>query len=260
MTAQASPGPLRCCLCFSVQVSTLCLAVYHMAMSVLLLVDQSLDVANVKESGVSLHGYYKIADVASSFLLIIMLLLISVCLFFGVIKNLERFLLPFVALQVLDFLLYTLTVCSTYIQLSANLQFSTLQDLTGPSSQDSFTAMQIVDFTLSLLTLCSSYMEIPAYLNLRCMNHMNYFPSKQVLSPQKSIKMRICISIIFLAVTVVKMFMMNCVWRCFQLIRSSHKSVTKETPQLNCPDKVLLPSYEEAIKSSKVLPPPYSLA
>lgn len=230
-----------------------------MAMSVLLLVDQSLEVVNVKENGISLHGYYKI-EVASSFLLIIMLLLISVCLFFGVIKNLERFLLPFAALQILDFLLYSLTICSTYIQLPAYLQFSTLQDLQGPSSQDSFTAMQIVDFTLSLLTLCSSYMEIPAYLNLRCMSHMNYFPSKQVLSPQKSIKMLICISIIFLAVLVVKVSMMNCVWRCFKLIRNSHKSVMKETPQLTFPDKVLLPSYEEAIKSSKVLPPPYSLA
>ncbi|XP_069081224.1 lysosomal-associated transmembrane protein 5 isoform X2 [Pleurodeles waltl] len=258
MSAQASQGPLRCCFCFSVQVSTLCLAVYHMAMSVLLMVDQSLEVVNVKEHGVSSHDYYKI-DVASTFLLIIMLLLISVCLFFGVIKNMEKFLLPFVALQVLDFLLYSLTICSTYIQLPAYQQLNTLQEL-GPPSQDSFTAMEIVDFTLSLLSLCSSYMEIPAYLNLRCMKHMNYFPRKQALLPQRSIKMLTCISIIFLTVLVIKLFMMNCVWKCFRLIRDSRKSVTKETPKLNLPDKVLLPSYEEAIKnSSKALPPPYSL-
>ncbi|XP_069479122.1 lysosomal-associated transmembrane protein 5 [Ambystoma mexicanum] len=260
MTGQSSQDSQSCCFCLNVRVSTLCLGVYHVVMSVLLLVLHAVEVSTVKGNGVSAHDYYKIADITSSFLLIIMLLLISIALLYGALKNLQNFLLPFLALQVLDFLLSTLTMGSVYIELPPYLQFAPGNGMAAPS-QDSFTMTQILDFILSLLNLCSSYTELPAYFNFGSMNHINYFPSKPLLSPMKSIKMLICFSVLFIGIILLKSYMMNCVWKCFKSIRDSRKAGIKEAPQVKFPEKVLLPSYDEAIKTpEKMMPPPYSMA
>ncbi|NXU23584.1 LAPM5 protein, partial [Thalassarche chlororhynchos] len=135
-------------------------------MSVLLLIEYSLEVASGRGFCKDLDkDYYRIADVITSFLLIIMLFVISFNLLLGVVKKRERLLIPFLALQVMDFLLSLLTMFSSYIQVPAIISVSSLSH--RGHSKIPFLALQLLDFCLSILTLCSSYMEVPTYLSLK---------------------------------------------------------------------------------------------
>ncbi|OXB55742.1 hypothetical protein ASZ78_015637 [Callipepla squamata] len=84
MSAQIKPP--KCCF-FNIKTATLALGIFHMVMSILLMIEYSLEVASGKGYCKDLSkDYYRIADVTTSLLLIIMLFVISFNLLFGVVK------------------------------------------------------------------------------------------------------------------------------------------------------------------------------
>ncbi|KYO48114.1 lysosomal-associated transmembrane protein 5 [Alligator mississippiensis] len=256
MSPQISPETPKCC-CFNIKTATVALGIYHVVMSLLLLIEYSMEVAIGRGFCKDLtKDYYKVADITTSFLLIIMLFVISLNLLFGVVKNRERLLVPFMALQIMDFLLSFLTIFSSYIQVPAILSVSHMSLKQGQTKVP-FHAMQLLDFCLSVLTLCSSYMEVPAYLSFKSMNNSSFLPSHEKLSSEEYVKVMIIFSIAFIAVLLLKAFMFKCVWRCYKYIKASKRQEMKFAPEFAA--KVVLPSYDEALEMpSKESPPPYS--
>ncbi|XP_016159287.1 PREDICTED: lysosomal-associated transmembrane protein 5 isoform X2 [Ficedula albicollis] len=255
MTPQTPPEPPKCC-CFNIKTATVALGIFHMVMSVLLLIEYSLEVANGKGFCKDLDkDYYRIADITTSFLLILMLFIISFHLLFGVIKMRERFLIPFLALQVIDFLLSLLTMFSSYIQVPVIISVSSSLGHTG-HSRTPLLALQLLDFCLSILTLCSSYMEVPTYLSLKPLDSGGSLPALQKLPAEEYTRVMITFTIAFAAVLFLKAYMFKCVLSCFKYIRASSRQEVKVEPQ--AVEKAVLPSYEEALElPSKDSPPPF---
>lgn len=258
-------APRQTCCCFNVRIATTALAVYHVIMSVLLFIEHSVEVAHGKAScKFSKSGYLRIAELISSFLLITMLFVISLSLLIGVVKNRERYLLPFLSLQIMDFLLCLLTLLGSYIELPAYLKFASRSSSRASPSKVPLMTLQLLDFCLSILTLCSSYMEVPTYLNFKSMNHMNYLPSQEGVAHSQFVKMMVIFSVAFITVLILKIYMFKCVWRCYRFIKymnsAEERSGSKMLP------KVVLPSYEEAVSLPYKIPeggpapPPYSEA
>ncbi|NXO08504.1 LAPM5 protein, partial [Oriolus oriolus] len=185
------------------------------------------------------------ADVTTSFLLILVLFIISFHLLLGVLKKRERFLIPFLALQVIDFLLSLLTMFSSYIQVPAILSMSSLGHAHG-HSRIPLLALQLLDFCLSILTLCSSYMEVPTYLSLQPADSRGSLPALQKLPAEEYAKVMITFTIAFLAVLFLKAYMFKCVLSCFKYIKASRREEVKVDPQ--AVEKAALPSYEEALE------------
>ncbi|NXK04245.1 LAPM5 protein, partial [Herpetotheres cachinnans] len=214
-------------------------------MSVLLLIEYSLEVASGKGFCKDLDkDYYRIADVITSFLLIVMLFVISFNLLLGVVKKRERLLIPFLALQVMDFLLSLLTMFSSYIQIPAIVSVSSLSH-TG-HSKIPFLALQLLDFCLSILTLCSSYMEVPTYLSLKSSDNGGFLPTLEKLPTEEYAKVMVTFTIVFVAVIFLKAYMFKCVLSCFKYIKASKREEVKVDPQ--AAEKAVLPSYEEALE------------
>ncbi|KAL9824931.1 lysosomal-associated transmembrane protein 5 isoform 2-T2 [Geothlypis trichas] len=254
MTPQTPPEPPKCC-CFNIKTATVALGIFHMVMSVLLLIEYSLEVANGKGFCKDLDkDYYRIADITTSFLLILMLFVISFHLLLGVLKMRERLLIPFLALQVIDFLLSLLTMFSSYIQVPAIISVSSLGH-TG-HSRTPLLALQLLDFCLSILTLCSSYMEVPTFLSLKPVESGGSLPALEKLPAEENAKVMISFTIAFVAVLVLKAYMFKCVLSCFKFIKASRRQEVKVEP--HAVEKAVLPSYEEALElPSKDCPPPY---
>ncbi|NXY52485.1 LAPM5 protein, partial [Callaeas wilsoni] len=222
------PRALNCVFFFVLQV-----------MSILLLIEYSLEVANGKGFCKDLgKDYYRIADVTTSFLLILVLFVISFHLLLGVLKKRERLLIPFLALQVIDFLLSLLTMFSSYIQVPVVISVSSLGH-TG-RSRIPLLALQLLDFCLSILTLGSSYMEVPTYLSLKPADTRGSLPAEDYA------KVTITFTIAFMAVLFLKAYMFKCVLSCFKYIKASRREEVKVEPQ--AVEKAVLPSYEEALE------------
>ncbi|KFQ05032.1 Lysosomal-associated transmembrane protein 5, partial [Leptosomus discolor] len=214
-------------------------------MSVLLLIEYSLEVAGGKGFCKDLDkDYYRIADVITSFLLIIMLFVISFNLLLGVVKKRERLLIPFLALQVMDFLLSLLTMFSSYMQVPAIISVSSLSH-TG-HSKIPFLALQLLDFCLSILTLCSSCVEVPTYLTLKSSDNGGFLPTLDKLPTEEYSKVMVTFTIAFIAVLFLKAYMFKCVLSCFKYIKASKTEEAKVDPQ--AVEKAVLPSYEEALE------------
>ncbi|NXA42837.1 LAPM5 protein, partial [Eudromia elegans] len=171
--------------------------------SVLLLIEYSLEVASGKGHCKDLDkDYYRTAEVITSFLLIIMLFVISFNLLLGVVKRRERLLIPFLALQIMDFLLSLLTMFSSYLRVPAIISLSSLRH-TGHSKAP-FLALQLLDFCLSILTLCSSYMEVPTYLSLKSSENAVFLPTLEKLPKEEYAKIMVTFTIAFIAVLFLK--------------------------------------------------------
>ncbi|XP_009959741.1 PREDICTED: lysosomal-associated transmembrane protein 5 isoform X2 [Leptosomus discolor] len=254
MTAQTTTEPPKCCF-FNIKTATVALGIFHVVMSVLLLIEYSLEVAGGKGFCKDLDkDYYRIADVITSFLLIIMLFVISFNLLLGVVKKRERLLIPFLALQVMDFLLSLLTMFSSYMQVPAIISVSSLSH-TG-HSKIPFLALQLLDFCLSILTLCSSCVEVPTYLTLKSSDNGGFLPTLDKLPTEEYSKVMVTFTIAFIAVLFLKAYMFKCVLSCFKYIKASKTEEAKVDPQ--AVEKAVLPSYEEALElPSKESPPPY---
>uniref|UniRef100_A0A8C2NL61 Lysosomal protein transmembrane 5 n=1 Tax=Capra hircus TaxID=9925 RepID=A0A8C2NL61_CAPHI len=240
-------------------------------MSVLLFIEHSVEVAHGKSScKFSKTGYLRIAELVSSFLLITMLFIISLSLLVGVVKNREKYLLPFLSLQIMDFLLCLLTLLGSYIELPAYLKFASRSSRRVNPSKVPLMTLQLLDFCLSILTLCSSYMEVPTYLNFKSMNHMNYLPSQDGMTHNQFIKVMIIFSIAFITVLILKVYMFKCVWRCYRLMKCTNSAEERSGSKMLqkasslCLSQVVLPSYEEAVSlpykvpEGGPAPPPYS--
>ncbi|KAK2518522.1 Laptm5 [Columba guinea] len=255
MTVQMATEPPRCCF-FNITTATVALGIFHMVMSVLLLIEYSLEVASGKGFCKDLDkDYYRIADVITSFLLILMLFVISFNLLLGVVKKRERLLIPFLALQVLDFFLSLLTMFSSYVQVPAIISVSSLHHTQG-HSKIPFLALQLLDFCLSILTLCSSYMEVPTYLSLKSSDNGGFLPTLEKLPTEEYAKVMITFTIAFVAVLFLKAYMFKCVLSCFKFIKASKREEVKVDPQ--AVEKAVLPSYDEALElTCKDSPPPY---
>ncbi|NWS59655.1 LAPM5 protein, partial [Chunga burmeisteri] len=214
-------------------------------MSVLLLIEYSLEVASGKGFCKDLDkDYYRIADVITSFLLIIMLFVISFNLLLGVVKKRERLLIPFLALQVMDFLLSLLTMFSSYMQVPAIVSMSSLRHM--GHSKIPFLALQLLDFCLSILTLCSSYMEVPTYLSLKSSDNRGFLPTLEKLPTEEYAKVMVTFTIAFAAVLFLKAYMFKCVLSCFKYIKASKREEMKVDPQTV--EEAVLPSYKEALE------------
>ncbi|XP_054251363.1 lysosomal-associated transmembrane protein 5 [Indicator indicator] len=255
MTAQDTTEPPRCCF-FNIKTATVALGIFHMVMSILLLIEYSLEVAGGKGFCKDLDkDYYRIADVITSFLLILMLFAISFNLLLGVMKKRERLLIPFLALQVMDFLLSLLTMFSSYIQVPTIISVSSLSHVQG-HSKIPFLALQLLDFCLSILTLCSSCVEVPTYFSLKSSDSMSFLPTLEKLPTEEYAKVMVTFTIAFIAVLFLKAYMFKCVLSCFKYIKASKREEVKVDPQ--AVEKAVLPSYEEALElPSKESPPPY---
>lgn len=190
--------------------------------------------------------YLRMADLLSSFLLIGVLFIISISLLFGVVKNREKYLIPFLSLQIMDFLLCLLTLLGSYIELPAYLKLA--RPRPGPSKVPLMT-LQLLDFCLSILTLCSSYMEVPTYLNFKSMNHMNYLPSQEGVPHSQFINMMLIFSVAFITVLILKVYMFKCVYTCYKFLKHMNSAMEDSSSKMFL--KVALPSYEEALS----LPP-----
>ncbi|NWI96498.1 LAPM5 protein, partial [Pitta sordida] len=218
---------------------------FSQVMSVLLLIEYSLEVSNRKGFCKDLDkDYYRIADVVTSFLLIIMLFVISFNLVLGVLKRKERLLIPFLALQIIDFLLSLLTMFSSYIQVPAIISVSSLSH-TG-HSRIPLLALQLLDFCLSILTLCSSYMEVPTYLSLKPSDKGGFLPTLEKLPTEEYAKLMITFTVAFIAVLFLKAYMFKCVLSCFKYLKASNREEGKVDSQVV--EKAVLPSYEEALE------------
>ncbi|XP_065600465.1 lysosomal-associated transmembrane protein 5 isoform X3 [Cyrtonyx montezumae] len=203
----------------------------------------------------SCSGNLPHADVTTSFLLIIMLFIISFNLLFGVVKKRERLLIPFLALQVMDFLLSLLTMFSSYIQVPAMVSVSALRH-TQEHLKIPFLALQLLDFCLSILTLCSSYMEVPTYLSFKSADNRGFLPALEKLPTEEYAKVMVTFTVAFIAVLFLKAYMFKCVLSCFKYIKACKRQEVKADTQ--AVEKVVLPSYEEALElPSKECPPPY---
>uniref|UniRef100_A0A8C5UFA5 Uncharacterized protein n=1 Tax=Malurus cyaneus samueli TaxID=2593467 RepID=A0A8C5UFA5_9PASS len=131
MAPQTPPEPPRCC-CFNVKTTTVALGIFHMVMSVLLLIEYSLEVANGKGFCKDLDkDYYRIAPFGS-FQVLFGIEITGISTFPPQKK--ERFLIPFLALQIIDFLLSLLTMFSSYIRVPAVISVSSLGHTVGGSS------------------------------------------------------------------------------------------------------------------------------
>ncbi|NXR98371.1 LAPM5 protein, partial [Oxylabes madagascariensis] len=168
------------------------------------------------------------ADVTTSFLLILMLFVISFHLLLGVLKKRERLLIPFLALQVIDFLLSLLTMFSSYFQVPVIISVSSLGH-TG-HSRIPLLALQLLDFCLSILTLCSSYMEVPTYLSLKPVDSGGSLPALKKLPAEDYTKVMITFTIAFVAVLFLKAYMFKCVLSCFKYIKASRREEVKVEP------------------------------
>ncbi|NXJ84411.1 LAPM5 protein, partial [Trogon melanurus] len=232
---EVSPRPTEVCL----------FLLFSQVMSILLLIEYSLEVAGGKGFCKNLDkDYHRIADVTTSFLLIIMLFVISFNLLLGVVKKRERLLIPFLALQVMDFLLTLLTMFSSYIQVPAMASVSSLSHV--GHSKVPFLALQLLDFCLSILTLCSSCMEVPTYLSLKSSDNESFLPTLEKLPKEEYAKVMVTFTIAFIAVLFLKAYMFKCVLNCFKHIKASKREEVKADPQ--AVEKAVLPSYEEALE------------
>uniref|UniRef100_A0A8C7EC25 Uncharacterized protein n=1 Tax=Nothoprocta perdicaria TaxID=30464 RepID=A0A8C7EC25_NOTPE len=128
-----------------------------------------------------------------------MLFVISFNLLLAVVKRRERLLIPFLALQIMDFLLSLLTMFSSYIQVPAIITLSSLSHV--GHSKIPFLALQLLDFSLRILTLCSSYMEVATYLSLKSSD--NVVGSEQ-LPKEEYAKIMVIFTIAFIAVLFLK--------------------------------------------------------
>ncbi|XP_049630965.1 lysosomal-associated transmembrane protein 5 [Suncus etruscus] len=255
MASQVTAVRKTCC-CFNVRIVTLALAIYHVMMSVLLFIEYSWEVVHGKAScRFSKTGYLRIANLMSSFLLIYMLFIISLSLLMGVVTRREKYLLPFISLQIMDFLLCLMTLLASYIELPA--YFNSHRDQVDPSKVPN----HLLDFCLSIVTLCSFFIEMPSYLDFKAVDRMNFFSIQKGTSQNQLIKKMIILSIAFIAVLILKVYMIKCVQRCYELIKfmNSDKEDSKDL------QKVYLPSYEEALvlpqktpEEDPASPPPYT--
>lgn len=232
------------------------LAIYHLGISVILFIEYSVEMDNRKNCCIEVNHFNHIAATVSGYLLLVVLLLISISMLTGVLMNRGSLVIPFLALQTMDFILSCLVFLTNYSEIPSR-QETFIQSKMAIFKLDS-TEWRHFHMCLTLMVTCSCYTEVPTYLNLKPTNYITYFSVS--MSSEKYIKKIIIFSVLHTAVILYKAFMICCVWRVFRSAILA-KTQSKEKNLLKEISKTALPSYNEAAKmESKDLPPPYSAA
>ncbi|XP_068095365.1 lysosomal-associated transmembrane protein 5-like [Hyperolius riggenbachi] len=127
--------PPRCCGYFSLRSVVLGVAVYYVFLSLQALVWETVEV--VKCGGVCPGLLKSPGPVAVMYSLPFVLLLLSICLLFGVLRRRPGLLLPFLAFQIIDFLGSLLLFCGLFVRFPSELRMiNTRPYLTGAEEQD----------------------------------------------------------------------------------------------------------------------------
>ncbi|KAM5181334.1 lysosomal-associated transmembrane protein 5-like [Mantella aurantiaca] len=231
------------------------LATYHLVLSIILLIEYSVELARRKKCCLEISNYIRL-DIISSYLLLAVLLLISIAFLYGVIVNRRNLVMPFLALQTMDLILSFVMFCSVYSDMPSS-QTSITDDnmvILVPDTQDS--VQKFCEMCIRLMTFCSCFVEVPTYLDLKTISYMNNFLVNDLPS-QKYTTRLIIFTVLHAAVILNKVLMICCVWKVFKSLNPFEKK--NDIPQQQDFTKVALPSYEEAVKTkSKDSPPPYS--
>ncbi|XP_075686748.1 lysosomal-associated transmembrane protein 5-like [Rhinoderma darwinii] len=213
--------PPKCCGYFNIRSVVLGVAVYYVFVSLQSLVWQT--VAVIKCGGVCSGPWSSAGPVAVMYSLAFILLLLSLCLLFGVLRRRPGLLLPFLAFQIIDFLGSMLLFCGFFVRFPSELRMiSTRPYLPGQDDTDKAT---VAGGSFLFIALYLLLLLLKIYL-IRCVLTYYRFLLTRVIPPSDSDG---------LAVIVVP------------------------GPEKN---PLLLPSYEEAINmpSKDSPPPPYSQA
>ncbi|XP_018105008.1 lysosomal-associated transmembrane protein 5 isoform X2 [Xenopus laevis] len=221
-------------------------------MNIFLLVEKTLDVKKKKDT------YDPSAVVLSSYILLLNLFVISLLLSCGILMKRGHLVIPFLALQVLDLISSSLMLCSIYMEQTSNQvpQGVTIKDkLLDPLLQ---TPAQIVfDMCLNLLIQCSSFSVFPSYLKLEYFSSMNYFPKKNG-SSRNYVMDLVIFNIMYISVLILKAIFIYHIWKVFVSLHHANTSKDEDAKKQQEISKVVLPSYEEAVRSATKCPFPYS--
>ncbi|KAM4708031.1 lysosomal-associated transmembrane protein 5-like [Discoglossus pictus] len=112
--------PPRCCGYFNIRSVVLGVAVYYVFVSLQSLVWQT--VAVIKCGGECQGPWSSPGPVAVMYSLGIVLLFLSLCLLFGVLRRRPGLLLPFLAFQIIDFLGSLLLFCGLFVRFPSELR------------------------------------------------------------------------------------------------------------------------------------------
>ncbi|XP_056413210.1 lysosomal-associated transmembrane protein 5 isoform X2 [Hyla sarda] len=212
-----------------------------------------------KNFSVDLSNFNNIASTVSSYLLLVVLFLISLSLLIGVKMNRGSLVIPFLAVQTMDFLLSCMIFFTSYSEIPSR-QEALIESNKAVSKLDTqSTGWRYFQLCLGLMITCSCYVEFPTYLNLKTSNYLPYF--SVCMSSEKYIKKMIIFLVLHAAVILYKAFMICCIWRFFKGANAFVKNQTNDEHSLKQISKTTLPSYKEAVKIEfKDLPPPYAAA
>ncbi|XP_073419429.1 lysosomal-associated transmembrane protein 5 [Dendrobates tinctorius] len=241
--------------CSKVQHVAYILAIYHLGVNVMLFIEYSVQLDKRKNCSIELSNVNPI-DTVSSYLLLLALLLISLSLLTGVIINRGTLVMPFLALQSMDFLLSFLMFFTNYSNIPFSQETFIQNNMAISKLETESTHWSSFQMCLRLMITCSCYVEVPTFINLSRTNY-NTYPSAS-MSSEKYIKKMIIFSLLHTAVILYKALMISCVWRVFKGSNDSTKNPSKDKHILKGVSKASLPSYKEAIMEAKHLPPPYS--
>ncbi|XP_053313148.1 lysosomal-associated transmembrane protein 5-like [Spea bombifrons] len=171
--------PPRCCGYFSVHSVVLGVAVYYVFVSLQSLVWQTVEV--VKCRGVCEGPWGTPGPVMVMYSLAVVLLVLSLCLLFGVLRRRAGLLLPFLAFQIIDFLGSLLLFCGLFVRFPSELRLvSTRPYLVGLESQE-----RAVEAKSSVLfiVLAMLFLLLKIYL-IRCVLTYYRFLITRVGPPQ----------------------------------------------------------------------------
>ncbi|XP_040277839.1 lysosomal-associated transmembrane protein 5 [Bufo bufo] len=238
-----------------VQLPAYMMAIYHLVVSVILFIEYSMEMD--RRNNIQLCNFHLIADQISSYLLLVVLFLTSVSLLTGVMTNQGRFVMPFLALQIMDFILSFLMFFTSYSEIPSMKETLKQNNMAVFKLDTQATEWRYLQLSLRLMITCSGYGEVPTYLNLKPADYIAYFSAS--MSSEKYIKKMIIFSVLYTAVILYKALMICCTWRFCKGSNELAKNQSKDMFMLKEISKAALPSYKEATKMElKDLPPPYS--
>ncbi|KAG8596826.1 hypothetical protein GDO81_002062 [Engystomops pustulosus] len=155
--------PPRCCGYFNIRSVVLGVSVYYVFVSLQSLVWHT--VAVIKCGGVCAGPWSSAGPVAVMYSLAFILLLLSLCLLFGVLHRRPGLLLPFMAFQIIDFLGSLLLFCGFFVRFPTELRMiSTRPYLPG---QDDSDKASVAGGSFLFIALCLLILLLKIYL-IRC--------------------------------------------------------------------------------------------
>ncbi|XP_039595366.1 lysosomal-associated transmembrane protein 5-like [Polypterus senegalus] len=213
MIAKASPSESverHLTFCCHVRTASMVIGVYYLLASVMLCVDQILDVAygkNICGSAYKeqLPAKERIIDVTTDFILIAVLFISSLHMLYGIIKFRERLLLSFLLLQCLDIF-------------------------------------------LSVLSLFSPSWGLPGTINYdKVVTHWQKLSGKKEFTSNEMTKLFIIFTVVFTLCILIKVYVVNCVIRCYRFIKAHAEAARDVSCKYDINPMIKLPSYDEAL-------------